>query len=648
VVKHLHKYLNLDQDDVLILKMNVPAHVSLMDDANYQCYLNEEEYEYYEVPGKTDEYFVHETWEYKLTSYDLPMDDYMNSGVYMTEYYIKNEDTGVWVQDWTKYTKPFDLTEFGEGKYSIHFRTYDNLMHEEPIQSFIVQVDNTGPNKPDINVGTPSWVDVDTNYIWVNTGNMKTPFTITNLVDPSPSKAVLSSGVVKVEYKIDDEVVWNEVTGTFDFSKNDREHTIYARATDKVGNIGEVQSRVIDSTDNKLKDTVRFDSTPPATEITTFSVSPGEKAGTVDIEWAVGDYYFDHFNLYEIPENSDEEWIATLDKKETQYLHEDAEEGRYKYRIAPADEVENEAKGKTSEESVMVVSNKARTFDVVNKMDTDEYVRIEFTQIDDDKQIYGAKNLMGTLPDGVPMPTPNEDYTFWEIYGFNPQPEPPAATRGRGFTAKLFFSYGQFHLTADMEEYVRVARWDGNKWTDMAISTDPKEGVRLNEVMVQTTHFSTFAVVRASSDLGIDVSVKNNPMLSGTQNIISATITNYGKSQGKIFNIDEEGANITFEVLTEGGWDYLGYRIVDIPAGETRDVEMVWDGAEVAENIEVRVRMEPRDSKTESNDDNNYASEKVEVVSTDTVTTSFVTNIVLLGISAAMVVALSRIIKRRR
>lgn len=47
MVKHLHKYLNLDQDDVLILKMNVPAHVSLMDDANYQCYLNEEEYEYY-------------------------------------------------------------------------------------------------------------------------------------------------------------------------------------------------------------------------------------------------------------------------------------------------------------------------------------------------------------------------------------------------------------------------------------------------------------------------------------------------------------------------------------------------------------------------------------------------------------------------
>ena len=48
--------------------------------------------------------------------------------------------------------------------------------------------------------------------------------------------------------------------------------------------------------------------------------------------------------------------------------------------------------------------------------------------------------------------------------------------------------------------------------------------------------------------------MKNSPMLEGTQNIIYAKVTNYGTQHGRIFDIDEEGANITFKVPFTLAW----------------------------------------------------------------------------------------------
>ena len=46
-VKHLHKVLNLTTEDELRIGLTAVAHVYLLDDENYQLYLDEQEFEYY-------------------------------------------------------------------------------------------------------------------------------------------------------------------------------------------------------------------------------------------------------------------------------------------------------------------------------------------------------------------------------------------------------------------------------------------------------------------------------------------------------------------------------------------------------------------------------------------------------------------------
>jgi hypothetical protein len=45
--RHLHRYLELNGHDSIMLHFNSPAYVYLMDDTNYRLYLDEKEYEYY-------------------------------------------------------------------------------------------------------------------------------------------------------------------------------------------------------------------------------------------------------------------------------------------------------------------------------------------------------------------------------------------------------------------------------------------------------------------------------------------------------------------------------------------------------------------------------------------------------------------------
>ena len=45
--QHLHKYIALNERDIVKLHFNVPAYVYLMDDTNYGFYLARKQYEYY-------------------------------------------------------------------------------------------------------------------------------------------------------------------------------------------------------------------------------------------------------------------------------------------------------------------------------------------------------------------------------------------------------------------------------------------------------------------------------------------------------------------------------------------------------------------------------------------------------------------------
>lgn len=76
---------------------------------------------------------------------------------------------------------------------------------------------------------------------------------------------------------------------------------------------------------------------------------------------------------------------------------------------------------------------------------------------------------------------------------------------------------------------------------------------------------------------------------------------------------------------------------------------MVWDDTIVTgkEGVDVQVRVFPKDTKTETDPDNNFATQNVSVVEIATVTTSFVTNIILLVMTTAIVVVLSGRVKKR-
>ena len=46
-MQHLHKILNLETSDVVQVEVSSPAHIYLMDEANYGLYRGEGEFEYY-------------------------------------------------------------------------------------------------------------------------------------------------------------------------------------------------------------------------------------------------------------------------------------------------------------------------------------------------------------------------------------------------------------------------------------------------------------------------------------------------------------------------------------------------------------------------------------------------------------------------
>ena len=399
---------------------------------------------------------------------------------------------------------------------------------------------------------------------------------------------------------------------------------------------------MLNKADDLLYATVVFDSTPPATQITKLTVTP-EDSGNVLIEWEVSDNNYDHINIYRIDEEGNSVGIATIyDKSTKKYTDTSAGSGTYKYRVAPADNVQNEAKGRTSTENLIIASGKNREFQVGGEKAKEPYLKVKFKTISG-KQTFSAE-LLDKLPGEVDKPE-GSDFTFWNIEIGN-----RGGTRAE-IEAELTFYYGHLGLTSDLEDYIRVAYWDGHKWNDF---TEKKIDKTHDEITITTTHFSIYGVIRAYSDLGVDISFKNNPSLEGTQNIIYAKVTNYGKLQGRLFDVDEEDVNVTFAIRNkEGGWTDLGYEIIDVKAGETKTISMVWENAEVTtkDGVEVQVKVYPKDSKKERDPNdpenkNNVAIEKIAVVKAVNVTTSFATNIVILAISAMLVAALSKVAKK--
>ena len=600
--------------------------------------LTDDELDYYSVGVDPNEFFADINFEYKLSSKDLPGDMWMNAGPKAIEYKILDENTGKYIHSWIEYQKPFKLP--GDGKYVIFYRGVDNLNHHENELSFTIYVDMTGPSQPDIEVGVPTYIDLKTYYLWVNT-KASTPFKLTNLKDPKPSKVTLASGVIKAEYKVDDGEWTDSFFDIFYPEGADGEHTIYARAIDKIGNEGEVQIKVLNTDDDILYGTVVFDSTPPITEITKFTVNAGD-SGSVKLVWEVDDKNFDHLNIYRSSIENPSEWnyVDTVGKTVTKYTDIPDNEGSYKYKIAPADKVENEAEGRISTENIILASGRNREFQVpTNPGPYDPYVRVIMKTITTKATV--SAELLDTLPSGVETPE-GSDFTFWDINDGT-----DGGTRV-ALEAELYFYYGHLKLTSDMEDYMRVIYWDGHKWSDFAERNIDKIN---DEIMVTTTHFSIYGVVRAYSDIGVEISLKNNPNLAGRQNVIYAEVTNYGKAQGRLFDVDEEGVNVTFAVKNaEGGWTDLGYEEINILAGDTQTISMVWDDAEVTgrDGVDVEVRVIPKDSKTETDPDNNFATENVAIVESEFVVSSFVTNLVILVISTIVVVALSRKIMKNK
>ena len=601
--------------------------------------LTDDELDYYAIGVDSNEFFAGIDFEYKLSSKDLPGDSWMNAGLKMIEYKILDENIGQYIHSWKEYEGPFTLP--GDGKYVIYYRGIDNLNHHENELSFTIYVDTIAPSKPDIEVGLPSHVDLTNYFLKVNTGEMKTPFKITNLNDPNPSTVSLASGIVKAEYRVDDGEWMDSFLDVFYPEGTDKDHTIYARAIDKVGNVGEIQEKVLSTSDDLLYATVVFDSTAPTTEIITFTVTTGE-SGSVKLAWEVANKNFYHLNIYRSSIIVPGEWdyIDTVGNTVTKYTDIPENDGSYRYKIAPADEVENEATGKISTENIILVSGRNREFQVpTNPGPYEPYVRVLMKTISSKATI--SAELLNSLPNDVDTPE-GSDFTFWDINDGS-----SGGTRA-ALEAELYFYYGHLRLTSDMEDYMRVIYWDGHKWSDFAERNIDKIN---DEIMVTTTHFSIYGVARAYSDLEMDVSVKSNPNLAGKQNLIYADVTNYGKAQGRLFDVDEKGANVTFAIKNaEGGWTDLGYEINDIMAGETKTVTMVWDNTEVSgrDGVDIEVRVVPKDSKTETDPENNFANENVEVLETAIAITSFVTSIVILAISTIVVVGLSYMIKKRK
>ena len=601
--------------------------------------LTGDELDYYAVGVDPNEFFADIDFEYKLSSYDLPGNMWMNAGLKMIEYKILDENTGIYIHSWKEYEGPFTLP--GDGKFVIFYRGIDNLNHHENELSFTIYVDTVGPEQPDIEVGLPSYVDLTTYYLKVNTGVMKTPFKITNLRDPKPTKVTLASGIVRAEYKVDDGEWMDSFFDVFYPEGADEEHTIYARAIDKAGNVGEVQEKVVNTNDDLLYATVTFDSTAPTTEITKFTLTAGE-SGSVKLAWEVADKNFNHLNIYRSSIIVPGEWdfVDTVGNMVTKYTDIPDNDGSYRYKIAPADEVENEATGMISTENIILTSGRNREFQVPTDPGPYEpYVRVLMKTISTKATI--SAELLNTLPSGVDVPE-GSDFTFWEINDGT-----SGGTRA-ALEAELYFYYGHLRLTSDMEDYMRVIYWDGHKWSDFAERDIDKTN---DEIMVTTTHFSIYGVAKAYSDLDVDISMKSNPNLAGKQNVIYAEITNYGKAQGRLFDVDEEGANVTFAIRNaDGGWTDLGYEVIDIMAGKTQTVSMVWDDAQVTgrDGVEVQVRVIPRDSKTENDPDNNFGTENVAVVESEFVVSSFVTSMMIVAISTIVVVALSRKIRKNK
>lgn len=200
------------------------------------------------------------------------------------------------------------------------------------------------------------------------------------------------------------------------------------------------------------------------------------------------------------PGNYDSETlIATVGKKETKITDTPEIAGSYSYRLAPADEVENEAVGKISDKSIILVDFRDNYIKVGEK--PDPYVRIEFSGIIG-QQTFSVE-LLNELPTGIPAPADSE-ITYWDIKSGNEQTKGTRAD----FSAKLYFYYGHFGLIGNMKNYIRVVHWDGHKWTEISDMATSGYGTGLDEALVNTTHFSIFAVARGHSDLGVEISLK--------------------------------------------------------------------------------------------------------------------------------------------
>ncbi len=158
------------------------------------------------------------------------------SGISYTHYRI---DGGAFVS----YTgSSFSMTE---GIHTVEYQSLDNVGNTESAKSEIFYVDNT-PSVTSLSTGEPKYQTADKVYVTPNT-----PITLTA---GDPVTASVSSGVSRIEFKIDS---GNFTSYTTAITLSEGVHTVSFRSVDNVGNTETENSQVYS-----------VDSTPPVTTLT--------------------------------------------------------------------------------------------------------------------------------------------------------------------------------------------------------------------------------------------------------------------------------------------------------------------------------------------------------------------------------------------
>jgi hypothetical protein len=163
------------------------------------------------------------------TPLNLTADDGIGSGLNVIQYRIHNStfDTG-----WITYSSDFNFgSDWSDGIYTLEYNSTDNLSNVEPVNSHIIYLDNTPPDKL-LTVGIPKYRANDAIDIWNITS--ATPLNLT-------ADDGLGCGVNYSQYRIFNSTFdsdWVTYTGNFTFNSDwaDGIYTLEYNSTDYLGN----------------------------------------------------------------------------------------------------------------------------------------------------------------------------------------------------------------------------------------------------------------------------------------------------------------------------------------------------------------------------------------------------------------------------